>query len=60
MTLTSMDSSVYLIFALMDCFALPPVTGAKYVNAAAAIGTTDGDNTPSTSPKQKQHFSASL
>ncbi|MDD5329011.1 MAG: hypothetical protein PHX38_03335 [Sulfuricella sp.] len=44
MTLASMASSVYLIFALINRLAFPPVPGAKYANYTAAIGKADGDN----------------
>jgi hypothetical protein len=33
-----------LIFALIDCLALSPVTGAKYANYTAAPDKADGEN----------------
>ena len=45
MTLASIGSLVYLIFALINCLALSPVTGAKYANNTAAIGKSDSENT---------------
>lgn len=44
MILASMASSVYLIFVLINCLALSPVTGAKYANYPAAISEADGEN----------------
>lgn len=44
MTLASMGSSVYLIFVLINCLSLSPVTSAKYANHTTAIGKADGEN----------------
>jgi hypothetical protein len=33
-----------LIFALINCLALSPVTGPKHANYTAAIGKADGEN----------------
>ena len=46
MTLASIGSLVYFIFAFINCLAFPPVTGAKYANDTAAIGKADGENAP--------------
>ena len=37
-------SSVYFIFALINCLAFPPVTGAKDAYDTAAIGKADGED----------------
>jgi len=37
-------SVVYLIFALIDLFPFPPISGAKYPNDTGAIGKADGEN----------------
>jgi len=39
-----MGSSVYLIFALINCLSFSPVTGTKYANHTAAIGKANGKN----------------
>jgi hypothetical protein len=36
---------VYLIFALINCLAFPPITGAKDTNYTATIRKTNGENT---------------
>ena len=44
MTFASMGSLVYLIFALINCLSLSPVTGAKYADYTVAISKADGEN----------------
>lgn len=44
MTLASIGSSVYLIFALINSLAFPPVAGAEDTNHASAIGKPDSQN----------------
>ena len=46
MTLASIGSLVYLIFALINCLSFPPVAGTKDSNDTAAIGKADSENTP--------------
>ncbi len=46
MTLASIGSLVYLIFALINCLSFSPVAGTKNSNDTAAIGKADSENTP--------------
>jgi hypothetical protein len=46
-----MGSVVYFIFALIDLFPFPPISGAKYPNDTGAIGEADGVNATANSAK---------